>query len=105
MLIEYLFESGEHEAAHSVTDLDVVYKKSKQRFDSDPIFAEKARARVVALQQGDAKTLSIWTHLVKESLHYFQKIMHGEKYSVVHVKPVGNILTLPMLQRHLEHMV
>lgn len=74
MLIEYLFEIGEHEAAHSVTDLDVVYKKSKQRFDNDPIFADKARARVVALQRGDPVTLAIWQHLVKESLQYFQKI-------------------------------
>lgn len=74
MLIEYLFESGELNQPHSVSDLDPLYKKSKQRFDSDPDFADKARARVVALQRGDEETLAIWRRLVKESLTYLQKI-------------------------------
>ncbi len=74
MLIEYLFETGEYKNPYSVSDLDILYKKSKQRFDSDQEFADKARARVVALQQGDEETLAIWQRLVKESLQYFQKI-------------------------------
>jgi arginyl-tRNA synthetase len=74
MLIEYLIESGQANAQHTVTGLDRVYKASKQRFDADPEFATRARRRVVALQQGDAETLAIWQNLVKESLHYFQQI-------------------------------
>ncbi len=74
MLIEYLFENGEHEKSHSVSDLDPLYKKSKAKFDEDPEFADRARRRVVALQQGDAVTLGIWQQLVSESLQYFQKI-------------------------------
>jgi arginyl-tRNA synthetase len=74
MLIEYLFETGDHLNPYSVTDLDIVYKNSKKRFDSDSIFADKARARVVALQSGDETTIKIWKHLVKESLKYFQII-------------------------------
>lgn len=74
MLIEYLFEIGEQNNLRSVSDLDVLYKKSKQHFDTDPIFADRARARVVALQRGDETTLNIWKHLVKESLKYFQTI-------------------------------
>lgn len=74
MLIEYLFQTGEKNNLYSVSDLDSLYKKSKQQFDADLQFAERARARVVALQNGDEETLAIWKHLVKESLHYFQNI-------------------------------
>lgn len=74
MLIQHLFDTGQDPRAFSVSDLDVLYKKSKQQFDADAEFAERARQRVVALQQGDEKTLEAWRHLVKESLQYFQKI-------------------------------
>lgn len=74
MLIENLFEAGKDQEHFTLTDLDALYKDSKKRFDSEPDFAEKARARVVALQSGDEKTLAIWRHLVKESLQYFQTI-------------------------------
>jgi arginyl-tRNA synthetase len=73
MLIEYMMELGEGEKAHSLRDLDGLYKKSKQRFDADAEFADKARARVVALQGGDEKTLAVWRQLVTESKHHFQK--------------------------------
>lgn len=74
MLIEYLYEVGEHDHSHALSDLDALYKKSKKRFDEDSVFADKARARVVALQSGDETTLTIWKRLVKESLQYFHKI-------------------------------
>ncbi len=74
MLIEYLIETGEYKQTHTVSDLDPLYKKSKECFDTDPVFADKARARVVALQSGDEETLAIWRQLVAESLQYFQKI-------------------------------
>lgn len=74
MLIEYLIETGDVNRPHSVSDLDPLYKKSKERFDNDAAFADKARSRVVALQAGDKETLAIWQQLVKESLTYFQKI-------------------------------
>lgn len=74
MLIEYLYETGEQHVPHSVSDLDPLYKKSKAKFDEDSAFADRARQRVVALQNGDAETLAIWNQLVKESLQYFQKI-------------------------------
>ena len=74
MLIEYLYETNEQHTPHSVSDLDPLYKLSKAKFDADPEFADRARSRVVALQNGDKETLAIWNKLVKESLSYFQKI-------------------------------
>lgn len=74
MLIEYLLESGKDPLSYSVSELDPLYKESKARFDASEEFAERARKRVVALQQGDEATLAIWKMLVKNSLQYFQQI-------------------------------
>ncbi|PIN14328.1 Arginyl-tRNA synthetase [Handroanthus impetiginosus] len=54
MLIEYLFEkfpSGEVSSAQAIGDLEAFYKASKQRFDSDPAFKERAQKAVVSLQR------------------------------------------------------
>jgi len=74
MLIEYLLDQGKDPTTYSVSDLDPLYKKSKEQFDLSDEFKERARNRVVALQQGDEKTLAIWQMLVKNSLQYFQQI-------------------------------
>jgi arginyl-tRNA synthetase len=74
MLIEYLIEIDKANQEHTLSDLNIYYKKSKQRFDEDAVFAEKARQRVVALQGGDVQTLQVWQHLVAESKHQFQKV-------------------------------
>jgi arginyl-tRNA synthetase len=74
MLIEYMLQAGETHKQHSLSDLDSLYKKSKQQFDADAEFAARARARVVALQGGDPATLDTWQLLVNESKQHFQKI-------------------------------
>lgn len=75
MLIEYLIETDWHaDKAHSYSDLNTLYKQSKQRFDADADFADKARARVVALQSGDAEARRIWQQLVNESKQHFQAV-------------------------------
>ncbi len=76
MLLERLLEMGEAAAAHelSIGDLDGFYKAARRRFDTDPLFAEKARRRVVALQSGDAETLRLWRILVDESARYFETV-------------------------------
>lgn len=74
MLIEYLLDEGKDATTFSVSELDPLYKKSKERFDASAEFAERARKRVVALQNGDEQTINIWKILVKNSLDYFQKI-------------------------------
>ena len=50
------------------------YKAARQKFDSDPAFAERARNRVVLLQSGDIETLSLWKKLVVASTRYFDTI-------------------------------
>jgi arginyl-tRNA synthetase len=76
MLIEHLLDLGEDEAANelSVGDLDGFYRAARRAFDADPAFQERARARVVALQSGDAETLRLWHVLVDESTRYFDAV-------------------------------
>jgi arginyl-tRNA synthetase len=73
MLIEHLLDIGEVEAAHelSVGDLNSFYQAARAKFDADDAFKTRARARVVALQTADERTLRLWRLLVDESEKYF----------------------------------
>ena len=66
MLIEHLVDLGgmERAATLGLGDLDAFYKQANAKFADDADFQERARARVVALQQGDDETLALWRALV-----------------------------------------
>lgn len=87
MLIQYLDEHPElawrhretrddthAEAAGAVSVLDGLYRAARALFDADAAFADRARARVVALQSGDVAALDTWRELVAESELAFQAI-------------------------------
>jgi arginyl-tRNA synthetase len=75
MLIENLIDRGfDPDRDASAGELTAIYKASKQRFDAEPDFAERARQRVVKLQRGDEQTLAVWRALVEQSKHYFQSV-------------------------------
>jgi arginyl-tRNA synthetase len=63
MLLEHL---GPDDAA-SITDLTAFYQAARSRFDADEEFRTRSRLRVVALQQGDERTLAQWRHFVAAS--------------------------------------
>ncbi|MEO3753540.1 arginine--tRNA ligase [Streptomyces sp. B6B3] len=81
MLIQYLLEHP-HELDHeggeggdaAMSRLNHLYRASRQVFDADPEFKERARARVVELQSGDPETLALWQRIVDESKIYFNAI-------------------------------
>ncbi len=76
MLIEHLIDLGEESAVTSLSigDLDSFYKAARHKFDTDEVFADRARSRVVALQGGDAETRRLWRILVDESVVYFSQV-------------------------------
>ncbi len=76
MLIEHLLVVGEDsdQARLLVTDPNAFYAAANAEFQGDPEFATRARARVVALQAGDADTLRLWDELVDLSKQYFNRI-------------------------------
>jgi arginyl-tRNA synthetase len=67
MLVQHLADTGIEAASTSLSDLNAFYQEASARFRSEPDFAERARARVVALQAGDPETLRVWQALVDES--------------------------------------
>ena len=77
MLVEHLVDSGLTDGdaagthAAAVSDLNAFYKAARARFDTDPEFAERSRARVVALQAGDPDSRRLWRILVEVSTTYF----------------------------------
>jgi arginyl-tRNA synthetase len=74
MLIEHLLDLGQSGGAHDVGDLTAFYQEARTKFDGDPAFADRARARVVLLQSGDAETLRLWRLLVDESKRHFNAV-------------------------------
>ena len=74
MLIEHMLEVDVEANEQSIQDLNAFYQAARQKFDSDPAFAERARRRVVMLQAADAETLELWKKLVASSMRYFNSI-------------------------------
>jgi arginyl-tRNA synthetase len=74
-LIQYLAEHPEIDWENAALDvLDPLYKASQVQFNADAAFADRARARVVALQSGDPDTLAVWRKLIEVSTAAFQEI-------------------------------
>ncbi len=78
MLIQFLRESRpevleDPENLH-LGDLEEFYIQAKNRFDSDPAFADAARQAVVDLQSGDPTTLTIWKAFCDESRRHCDDI-------------------------------
>ncbi len=71
MLIEHLVDQRVAGGEASLTELVAFYREARAKFDSDPGFALRARARVVLLQQGDAETLTLWRRLIDLSVQHF----------------------------------
>jgi len=76
MLIEHLLEVGQGtpDAALLKSDPNAFYQAARAKFDGSLDFADRSRARVVALQAGDEQTLRLWNQLVALSKTYFNGI-------------------------------
>ncbi|KAG7021900.1 Arginine--tRNA ligase, chloroplastic/mitochondrial, partial [Cucurbita argyrosperma subsp. argyrosperma] len=64
----YRFLVGLTRAVHTF------YKASKQRFDSDPAFKERAQQAVVLLQGGEAKYRKAWAQICEISRNEFNRV-------------------------------
>ncbi|MFZ1588422.1 MAG: arginine--tRNA ligase [Candidatus Microthrix parvicella] len=76
MLIEHLIDLGEEGAIAELAlgELNTFYRQARVSFDGSSEFADRSRARVVALQAGDPETLRLWRILVDLSAEYFQAV-------------------------------
>ncbi|KAA8523189.1 hypothetical protein F0562_009612 [Nyssa sinensis] len=77
MLIEYLFEmfpDWEVISDQAIGDLEAFYKASKQKFDTDPGFKERAQQAVVSLQGGEGKYRKAWAQICEISRRGYERV-------------------------------
>ncbi len=106
MLIEHLTDLGEDQAAAglSVGDLDGFYKQARAKFDSDPAFQDRARARVVLLQGGDTETLRLWHLLVAQSTSHFNAVYSKLGVLLTDADLAGESMYNPLLPQVIERL-
>jgi arginyl-tRNA synthetase len=99
MLIEHLLDLGEEEAAQELLlgQLVVFYKAARKKFETDAAFADRSRARVVALQSGDAETLKWWRRLVELSTRYFEEVYRALDITLTPADVRGESFYNPLL--------
>jgi len=79
---DFLYPVQKHGGTASVYavrlhDLEEFYREAKERFDSDPAFADTSRAYVVRLQSGDPEVTRLWQLYVDVSLAHAKQIYEG----------------------------
>jgi arginyl-tRNA synthetase len=103
MLITYLQEAYPDILTNppNISDLTLIYKASKKRFDEDPAFKELSRLNVVRLQSGDPACRAIWTLLCDISRAEFQKVYDALD---VHLEEVGESFYNPLIPATIQEM-
>ena len=74
MLVAYLVEQQQENAAFKLADLEQFYRNAKIRFDEDEQFANTAREYVVKLQSGDEQVIELWKQFVDISLQHAEEV-------------------------------
>ncbi|KAL4319851.1 hypothetical protein GQ457_18G012540 [Hibiscus cannabinus] len=102
MLIEFLFEkfpNFEDATETAIGDLQAFYKASKQRFDADPAFKERAQQAVVRLQGGEDKYRRAWAQICEISRNEFRKVYQRLR---VHLEEKGESFYNPYIPGVIE---
>jgi arginyl-tRNA synthetase len=75
-LIEHAIDIGEQATYDQLAsgEFTAFYQAARAKFDSDPVFADRSRKRVVQLQAGEPDTMRLWQVLVDDSMEYLRKI-------------------------------
>ncbi|MEG9531427.1 arginine--tRNA ligase [Mannheimia indoligenes] len=98
MLIAYLEKmENEHASEMELSDLEAFYRAAKEHYDSDEVFAEKARNYVVKLQSGDEYCLTMWKKLVDITMHHNQENYNRLNVTLTEKDVMGESLYNPML--------
>lgn len=97
MLLAHLTESAQPIASLTLRALEHSYRQAKQRYDSDAVFADRARLTVVRLQQGDPHCLAQWRHLVDITMQQNQRLYERLKILLTPEDIMGESLYNPQL--------
>ncbi|MEU8206277.1 arginine--tRNA ligase [Streptosporangium sp. NPDC049046] len=76
MLIEHLLDIGEEAAVAQLEagEGNAYYQAARLKFDTDPEFNARARARVITLQAEEPETMRLWRIFMNATLRYFNKV-------------------------------
>ncbi|KAI5021909.1 hypothetical protein ZWY2020_058639 [Hordeum vulgare] len=104
MLIEFLFEkfpNWEELGSQAIGDLQLFYKASKQRFDDDAEFKDRAQQAVVRLQGGEEKYRAAWKKICEISRNEFDQVY---KLLDVQLEEKGESFYNPYIPQVLEKL-
>ncbi|CAL5438211.1 unnamed protein product [Camellia sinensis] len=104
MLIEFLFEKFPNVEVvndQAIGDLEAFYKASKQRFDNDPGFKERAQQAVVSLQGGEEKYRKAWAQICEISRRGYQRVYQRLG---IKIEEKGESFYNPYIPRVLEEL-
>jgi len=76
MLIEHALDLGENATYDQLAagEFTAFYQAARAKFDSDPVFADRSRKRLVQLQAGEPDAMRLWRLLVDDSMEYLRKL-------------------------------
>ncbi|PSJ42831.1 arginine--tRNA ligase [Zobellella taiwanensis] len=95
--LEALEKQNPEVLSSGLSDLEQFYRESKQQYDADPDFAERARNYVVRLQGGDDYCLNMWQKLVDITLQHNQQVYDRLNVSLSPADVMGESMYNPML--------
>ncbi|MFK5237767.1 arginine--tRNA ligase [Glaesserella parasuis] len=105
MLIAYLEKmENEHASEMELSDLEAFYRTAKEHYDSDEVFAEKARNYVVQLQSGDDYCRTMWKKLVNITMQQNQHNYNRLNVTLTENDVMGESLYNPMLPEIVEDL-
>lgn len=105
MLIAYLEKmENEHASEMELSDLESFYRAAKEHYDSDEVFAEKARNYVVKLQSGDDYCRTMWKKLVNITMQQNQHNYNRLNVTLTENDVMGENLYNPMLPEIVEDL-
>ncbi|GAA3020951.1 arginine--tRNA ligase [Streptosporangium longisporum] len=101
MLIEHLLDIGEEAAVAQLEagEGNAYYQTARAKFDADPAFNARARARVVTLQAEEPETMRLWHIFMDATLRYFNKVYRQLEVTLTDEDIAGESMYNPMLAR------
>ncbi len=99
MLIEHLLDIGEKNAVAQLEagEGNAYYQAARAKFDSDPEFNRRARARVVTLQAEEPETMRLWHIFMDATVRYFNKVYTQLGVTLTDDDIAGESMYNPML--------
>jgi arginyl-tRNA synthetase len=76
MMIEHALDVGEQATYEQLAagEFTAFYQAARAKFESNPVFADRSRKRLVQLQSGEPDAMRLWRMLVDDSMEYLRNL-------------------------------